>query len=911
FNWVYFLKPKDETTPILKEFIRQAENQFNHKVKTLRNDNGTELKNHDLIEFRGLKGIKREYSNARNPQQNGVAKRKNRTLIEAARTMLADSFLPTTFWSEAVSTACYVIDRVLVTKPQNKTSYKLLTGRQPIISYLRPFGCHVTILNTINQLGMFDRKSDSGFLVGYSLHSKAFRVYNLETKRVEENLHVNFLENKPNVARKGHAWMFDLDYLTNYMNYEPVSLKNQANKSAVPQQANISACTQANDDQGANSEEIDLHDEHFILPIWSAYSTSVKSSGDKIGKNENPEATHETQDVNTNNTNLLNAVSTPVSAIGPLRALNDDELSYLGDSLMPHFKDIYASPSTGIFTNSSYDDEGMVTDFNNLETTINVSPTPTTRIHTIHPKTQILRDPLSAVQTRSKVHKNFEAHALVSYIQKQQRNNHKDFQHCLFACFLSEVEPKKISQALEDESWADAMHEELLQNKKDERGVIVRNKFHNKLTLVHVHKLMMIKVQIKRKLIFMMNILYCLYGLLTQLLSRAQGTRLERMRSQLVKLNKSFRKSLTSSNDKKKEANDAARKEATHETQDVNTNSTNLLNAVSTPVSAIGPLRALNDDEPSYLGDSLMPHFKDIYASPSAWIFTNSSYDDEGVVTDFNNLETTINVSPTPTTRIHTIHPKTQILGYPLSAVQTRSKLHKNFEAHALVSYIQKQQRNNHKDFQHCLFACFLSEVEPKKISQALEEESWADAMHEELLQNKKDERGVIVRNKSAFLYGTIDEEAYVTQPPGFIDPKFPNKVYKVMKAIYGLHQAPRAWYATLSTFLERSGYRRGAIDKTLFIKQDKKGIMLVQVYVDDIIFGLTKKSGCDEFKELMKNRFQMSSVGELTFFLRLLFKQKEDGIFISQDKSMIGSLMYLTASRPDIMFTVCACSRF
>nr|GEU54275.1 putative ribonuclease H-like domain-containing protein [Tanacetum cinerariifolium] len=123
---------------------------------------------------------------------------------------------------------------------------------------------------------------------------------------------------------------------------------------------------------------------------------------------------------------------------------------------------------------------------------------------------------------------------------------------------------------------------------------------------------------------------------------------------------------------------------------------------------------------------------------------------------------------------------------------------------------------------------------------------------------------------KSAFMYGTIDKEVYVSQPPGFVDPKFSNKAYKVVKALYGLHQAPRAWYATLSTFLEKSGYRRSAIDKTLFIKQHKKDIMLFQVYVDDIIFCSTKKSSCDEFEELMKNRFQMSYMGELSFFLGL-----------------------------------------
>ncbi|GJZ38960.1 putative ribonuclease H-like domain-containing protein [Tanacetum coccineum] len=198
---------------------------------------------------------------------------------------------------------------------------------------------------------------------------------------------------------------------------------------------------------------------------------------------------------------------------------------------------------------------------------------------------------------------------------------------------------------------------------------------------------------------------------------------------------------------------------------------------------------------------------------------------------------------------------------------------------------------------------------------------------------------------KSAFLYGKIEEEVYVCQPPGFEDPDFPDRVYKVEKALYGLHQAPRAWYETLSTYLLDNGFQRGKIDKTLFIKRDKGDILLVQVYVDDIIFGSTKKSLCTEFEKMMHKKFQMSSMGELTFFLGLQVKQKEDGIFISQDKyvteilkkfgfsdvktastpmethkpllkdadgedvdehlyrSMIRSLMYLTSLRSDIMF--------
>ncbi|GJS28086.1 putative ribonuclease H-like domain-containing protein [Tanacetum coccineum] len=248
FCWVFFLAKKDETSGILKTFIRQIENQLNQKVKIIRSDNGTEFKNRVMLEFCGEKGIKQEFSNARTPQQNGVAERMNRTLIEAARTMLADSHLPTTFWAEAVNTACYTFNRVRVTKPQNKTPYELLFGHKPILSYIRPFGCHVTILNTLSPLGKFDGKSDEGFLVGYSVNSKAFRVYNLVTKRVEVNLHVNFLEEKPNVQGIGHRWMFDLDYLTDSMNYIPVSVQNQANPAGSKEVIDIDVQTEEDAD---------------------------------------------------------------------------------------------------------------------------------------------------------------------------------------------------------------------------------------------------------------------------------------------------------------------------------------------------------------------------------------------------------------------------------------------------------------------------------------------------------------------------------------------------------------------------------------------------------------------------------------------------------------------------------------
>nr|GFA13385.1 hypothetical protein [Tanacetum cinerariifolium] len=238
----------------------------------------------------------------------------------------------------------------------------------------------------------------------------------------------------------------------------------------------------------------------------------------------------------------------------------------------------------------------------------------------------------------------------------------------------------------------------------------------------------------------------------------------------------------------------------------------------------------------------------------------NLSHSDDadavGTEADINNLESIISVSPIPTTRIHKDHLTSQII------------------------------------------------EEPKRVHQALKDPSWIEAMQEELLQfkiqkfwilvdlpygkraigtkwvyrNKKDERGIVIRNKVRLVaQGHTQEEG--------IDYEEVFAPVKVVKALYGLHQAPRVWYETLATYLLENGFQRGTIDQTLFIKKQQKDILLVQIYVDDIIFGATNKALCQSFEKLMKDKFQMSSTGELTFFLGLQVKQKKDGIFTSQDK--------------------------
>ncbi|GJY72903.1 putative ribonuclease H-like domain-containing protein [Tanacetum coccineum] len=261
FTWVFFLATKDETSGILKSFITGIENLVDHKVKVIRCDNGTEFKNREMNQFCEMKGILRQFSVARTPQQNGVAERRNRTLIEAARTMLADSKLPTTFWAEAVNTACYVQNKVLVVKPHNKTPYELFHGRTPTLSFMRPFGCPVTILNTIDHLGKFDGKADEGFFIGYSLNSKAFRVLNSRTKIVEENLHIRFSENTPNAISSGPDWLFDIDALTRKMIYEPIFAGTQSNGFAN---------TKASNNAGQARKETKPVKDYILLPLWTA-----------------------------------------------------------------------------------------------------------------------------------------------------------------------------------------------------------------------------------------------------------------------------------------------------------------------------------------------------------------------------------------------------------------------------------------------------------------------------------------------------------------------------------------------------------------------------------------------------------------------------------------------------------------
>ncbi|GJX17106.1 putative ribonuclease H-like domain-containing protein [Tanacetum coccineum] len=658
FSWVFFLATKDETSEILCNLIIGLENQLSHNVKIIRCDNGTEFKNHAMNEFCAKKGIKLEFSVARTLQQNDVAERKNRTLIEAARTMLADSLLPIPFWAEAVNTACYVLNRVLVTKPQNKTPYELLIGKSPSISFMRPFGCPLTILNTLDSLGKFDGKSDEGYLLGYSTSSKAFRV-------------------------------------------------------------NVDAGTQDSYVAGSSGKDKGPTQEYILLPL-QPHRTRI-----------------------------------PIEDVAPAA----------------HKKPSKSSPKDN--------------DIQDLEDVIDKKGQ-----HQMPEDEQVLHDELEKMVTQE-----------------------------LTAKAMDDVS----RQAIEEE---------------------------------------------KRKIAS------------------------QKKAAQVISTNK-----------------------LSTDRSSVSTDRPFVSTANTSYVSAAITSKGANAGESSfvYLGGKIPI---DASTLPNA---------DLPIDPNMPNLE---DASDTLLNDLMMIKMRSYI------SSSNKSEDSKGFFSTSLAQGFRQEEGIDYDE----VFAP-VARIEAIRLFLA-----FASYMGFTVYQ---------MDVKSVFLYGTIEKEVYVHQPPGFVDPAHPNKVYKMIKVLYGLHQAPRAWYETLSSFLMENGFRRGTIDKTLFIKKKKSDIMLVQVYVDDIIFGSTKKSMCTEFKDCMHKRFQMSSMGELTFFLGLQVKQQPDGIFISQDKyvadilkkfdflsirttttpiesnkplvkdddgadvdvhvyrSMIGSLMYLTTSRPDIVFAVCACARF
>ncbi|GJS79329.1 putative ribonuclease H-like domain-containing protein [Tanacetum coccineum] len=367
-------------------------------------------------------------------------------------------------------------DVVLIINPHNKTPYELIRGRPPLIDFMKPFRCPVTILNTKDHQGKFDGKDDEGFFIGYYVVNKAIRAFNKRTRIVEETLNIIFLKNTPNVKGNGPAWLFDVDSLSISMNYVPVATGNKTNGIAGTKDNIVAGPKDSEGDAGMKPTEVD---ENEVSDKSGKHDQEARSASERLNQRE-------MQTKHTNSTNGINTVSTlvstagpsfdtavpstPVNAVGPSISTANESEEQLFERFSP-FKNAFTLPpvpnissmdNTGIFGNA-YDDEDVEeeVDMKNIISSYLVPDTSFTKFHKDHPEDQVTGSLKTPIQIRHMT-KITEEHGLFSLVHKVRRTNHKDFQNRLFACFLSQMEPKKPVQALKDPSWVEAMQNELL-----------------------------------------------------------------------------------------------------------------------------------------------------------------------------------------------------------------------------------------------------------------------------------------------------------------------------------------------------------------------------------------------------------------------------------------------------------------
>ncbi|GJU01869.1 putative ribonuclease H-like domain-containing protein [Tanacetum coccineum] len=702
YTWVVFLRSKDEAPEEIKTFLKRITVLLQAPVIIVRTDNGTEFKNQVLQEYFKSVGISHQASSVCTPQQNGVVERRNRTLVEAARTMLIFSRAPLFLWAEAIATACYTQNRSIIHRRFDKTPYELINGRKLDISFLHVFGALCYPKNDREDIGKLGAKGDIGFFIGYSANSCAYRVYNRRTKKIMETMNVTFDE-------------------LSAMAFEQSSLKpglQSMTSGQISSGLDLPYAPSTITTQRPTEGELDLlfeamYDDHVGGQPSAAPRTVPAAQAPQVL--QTPTATTTTADTAPTPTNSF---SQTISI--PSTSQNVDELETQQQHGQPH-------PATiaDDVPNAMFDDNTFVNPF----------ATPST----------------SAAESSSS-----------QYVDPS--NMHTFYQPYLHEYQWTKDHP--LEKVIGETS----------------RPVLTRNQLRSDSDM-------------------------CMYALTFKRLD----------------------------------------------------------------VWVLVPLP---------------DHVKPLTLK---WLFKNK-HDEENTI------------------------------------IRNKTRL-----------FVRGYHQEEGIDFEESFAP--VARMEAIRIFLAY-------AAHKSFIVFQMD-------MKTAFLHGTLKEDVYVCEPEGFIDADHLSHLYKLKKALYGLTQAPRAWYDELSTFLLQNHFFKGTIDPTLFIRRFDDDILVVQVYADDIIFGSTHPRYTQLFSDLMKSRFEMSMMGEMTFFLGLQVNQSPCGIFINQSKyvleilekygmetcdpvgtpieikdkldldqhgspvdetkyrSMIGALMYLTSSRTDIVHATCLCGRF
>ncbi|GJT10602.1 putative ribonuclease H-like domain-containing protein [Tanacetum coccineum] len=638
FTWVKFLRSKDETPEFVINFLKQIQVGLNKTVRYIRTDNGTEFVNQVMSKYYEGVGIFHQKSVPRTPQQNGVVERRNRTLVEAARTMLIFSKAPMFLWAEAVATACYTQNRSLIHTRHNKTPYELVHDKKPDLTFLRVFGALCYPTNDSEDLGKFQAKADIGIFVGYAPSRKGYRIYNKRTRRLMETIHVTFDEMHQSMAPVRMS-----------SGPEPfIMTPGQLKSGLAPTDKELEMLFQPMFDEHLeqsrvnepvpSATEINAH----VVPPGTSLSTTIAQDAPSTS------ASSSTSDIH-HPVQHQELAEEPTHEDTPI---NHDVLH----------------PSHNLDTGDPGSAQSSSGNVNSAEPNqVNYPPDHLRRWTKDHPLDNIVGNPSRPVSTR----KQLASDAL----------------WCCFHTELSKVKPKNFKMAVIEDCWFQAMQDE-----------------------IHEFDRLEVWELVPRPIYVMVIALKWIYK---------------------VKL-----------------------------------------------------------DE---YGDVL---------KNKARLVAKGYRQEEGI--DFEE-------SFAPVARIEAIR-------------------------------------------------IFI-----------------ANAATKNMIIYQMDV-------KTAFLNGDLQEEVFVSQPEGFEDQDNPTHVYRLKKALYGLKQAPRAWYDTLSKFLLANHFFKGAVDPTLFTRKTGKHILLVQIYVDDIIFASTDHNACNTFSKEMSSKFQMSMMGQMSFFLGLQVSQSP-GILLPKQK--------------------------
>ncbi|KAJ9538963.1 hypothetical protein OSB04_031696 [Centaurea solstitialis] len=1063
YGYVNLIRHKSEAFERFKEFQNEVQNQLDRKIKFLQSDRVGEYLSQEFDNHLMECGIVSQLTPPYTPQMNGVSERRNRTLLDMVRSMMCRSSLPVSFWGHALETVAHILNRV-PTKSVEKTPYEIWTGKKPKLSFLKIWGCEVYVKRPTSE--KLKPKSDKCIFVGYPKTTVGYYFYNPTENKVFVARNGEFREDKflSTENTRNDVDLQEVEEDVTLPIVEPVTqqehVETQPETVEEVQTQDLRRSTRVRQEpdrylgflvsqdggdlneptsygKAVSGSESEQWQEAMKAEMQSMYDNQVweltdlpqhcravgrkwvfKKKTDIDGNVHTFKARLVAKDdilLIGNDVPTLQSVKTWLSKCFQMKDLGEaaymlgikiyrnrsrrliglSQSTYI-DKILKRFrmdesKKGFIPMQHGIVLSkaqcpiSSEDQDKMKS-----------VPYASAIGLIMYAMLCTRTDVAYSISVTSRYQQNLgEAHwVAVKNILKYMRRTkemflvfggsedeiNKSSKQDTIADSTTEAEYIAASDAAKEAVWLRNFISDLrvvasisrpIDIYCDNSGAVAQAK---EPTEHHKSRHVLRKYHLIREIIGRGDVRICkiptdknVADPLTKPLARAK----HEGHAILIRKSQQF------------------------------------------PIPTIDPAEfcTMDDEEESDKKPHAVDQILDQITEPQSQPQSPQSSDSTPEQTE-TNLGDSLQEEARYQTRTQKNHPSTLVIGDMDSPMLAR----------------HKSKQVGVSDPHLSLISCFLSQEEPKKAHEAMKDPSWIEAMQEELIQfvlqhvwdlvdlpnghraigtkwifrNKKDERGIVIKNKarlatqgytqeegidydevfapvarieairlflayasfknfkvyqmdvkSAFLYGKIKEEVYVCQPPGFEDPRYPDKVYKLNKALYGLPQAPRAWYDTFSSYLLENDFIRGVIDKTLFIKREKKEILLVQIYVDDIIFESTKSSMCIEFEDLMHKKFKMSAMGELNFFLGLQVAQKEDGIFIHQSKyvkdilnkfgftdvkpastpmethkhltvdtegkevdvhhyrSMIGSLMYLTTSRPNIMFAVCVCARF